>query len=202
MLNLSPLLMQVHPSVPVRTAPEFIAYAKANVGKINMGSGGKGATGHVSRELFQMMSGVKLTHVPYRGETMALTDLLGGQVQVVFATIGSSIPYIKAGKLRALAITTGRSEIVPDVPSLAVFLPGYEASTWNGLCAPKGTPAEIIDRLNKEVNAALAEPKIKARFIEMGSPPIFGSAADFAKIISNDTEKWAKVINFSGAHAE
>jgi tripartite-type tricarboxylate transporter receptor subunit TctC len=198
----SPLLMQVHPGVPARTVPEFIDHAKANPGKINMGSGGNGATGHVAGELFQMMSGVKMLHVPYRGEALALTDLLGGQVQVVFATLGSSIGYIKAGQLRPLAITTAaRSDALPDVPSLAEYLPGYDASSWNGLCAPMNTPAAIIDRLNREINTALADPKIKARFAELGGPPIGGAPAVFGKIIADDTEKWAKVVRASGARA-
>ena len=198
----SPLVMQVHPSVPARTVAELIDYAKASSGKINMGSGGKGATGHVAGELFQMMSGVKMQHVPYRGEALALTDLLGGQVQIVFATVGSSIGYIKTGQVRLLAITTvARSELLPDVPSLAEHLPGYEASSWNGLCAPRNTPAAIIEKLSREINAALADPKIKARFIELGGPPIGGSPADFGKIIADDTEKWAKVIRASGARA-
>jgi len=196
----SPLLMQVNPSVPAGTVPEFIDYAKANPGKINMGSGGNGATGHVSGELFKMMAGVKMVHVPYRGEALALTDLIGGQVQVMFATVGSSIQYIRAGQLRPLAITTAtRSDTLPEAPPLADFLPGYEASSWNGLCAPKNTPAEIIDKLNKQVNTALADPKIKARFADMGAPVIVGSPADFGKIIAADTEKWAKVVKFSGA---
>jgi tripartite-type tricarboxylate transporter receptor subunit TctC len=195
----SPLVMQVHPTVPARTVPEFIAHAKANPGKINMGSGGNGATGHVSGELFKMMSGVKMVHVPYRGEALALTDLLGGQVQVVFATVGSSIGYLRAGQLRPLAITTAaRSDALPDVPSLADFLPGYEASSWNGLCAPRNTPAAIIDKLSREINTALADPKIKARFAELGGPPIGGSPAEFGKVIADDTEKWAKVIKVSG----
>jgi tripartite-type tricarboxylate transporter receptor subunit TctC len=198
----SPLLMQVHPGVSARTVPEFIDHAKANPGKINMGSGGNGATGHVAGELFQMMSGVKMLHVPYRGEALALTDLLGGQVQVVFATLGSSIGYIKAGQLRPLAITTAaRSDALPDVPSLAEYLPGYDASSWNGLCAPMNTPAAIIDRLNREINTALADPKIKARFAELGGPPIGGAPAIFGKIIADDTEKWAKVVRASGARA-
>src|SRR6266446_6103533 len=198
----SPLVMQVHPTVPAKTVPEFIAHAKANPGKINMGSGGNGATGHVSGELFKMMSGVKMVHVPYRGEALALTDLLGGQVQVVFATLGSSIGYIKAGQLRPLAITTAaRSDALPDVPSLAEYLPGYDASSWNGLCAPMNTPAAIIDRLNREINTALADPKIKARFAELGGPPIGGAPAVFGKIIADDTEKWAKVVRASGARA-
>ena len=198
----SPLVMQVHPSVPARTVAEFIDYAKASSGKVNMGSGGNGATGHVAGELFQMMSGVKMLHVPYRGEALALTDLPGGQVQIVFATVGSSIGYIKTGQVRALAITTvARSELLPDLPSLAEYLPGYEASSWNGLCAPRNTPAAIIEKLNHEINAALADPKIKSRFIELGGPPIGGSPADFGKIIADDTEKWAKVIRASGARA-
>jgi tripartite-type tricarboxylate transporter receptor subunit TctC len=199
----SPVVMQVHPSVPVNSVPEFIAYAKANPGKVNMGSGGVGATGHMAGELFQLMSGIKLTHVPYRGEAMALTDLLGGQVQVVFATAGSSIQYIKAGKLRPLAVATAtRVELLPDLPPLADFLPGYEASSWNGLTAPKNTPAEIVERLNREVNTAMADPKIKARIVELGGPPIIASPADFGKIIAEDTAKWARVIQFSGAKAE
>jgi tripartite-type tricarboxylate transporter receptor subunit TctC len=199
----SPVVMQVHPSVPVNSVPEFIAYVKANPGKVNMGSGGVGATGHMAGELFQLMSSLKLTHVPYRGEAMALTDLLGGQVQVVFATVGSSIQYINAGKLRPLAVATAaRIDLLPNVPPLADFLPGYEASSWNGLTAPKNTPTEIIERLNREINTAMADPKIKARIVELGGPPIFGSAAEFGKIIADDTAKWARVIQFSGAKAE
>ena len=149
------------------------------------------------------MSGLKLTHVPYRGEAMALTDLLGGQVQVVFATVGSSIQYIKAGKVRPLAVATAaRIDLLPDLPPLADSLPGYEASSWNGLTAPKSTPAEIVDKLNREINTAMADPKIKARIIELGGPPIIASPADFGKIIAEDTAKWARVIQFSGAKAE
>ena len=199
----SPIVMQVHPSVPVNSVPEFIAYAKANPSQVNMGSGGVGATGHMAGELFQLMSGLKLTHVPYRGEALALTDLLGGQVQVVFATAGSSIQYIKAGKLKALAVATAtRIELLPDLPPIADFLPGYEASSWNGLTAPKSTPAEIVEKLNREVNTATADPKIKARIVDMGGPPIVASPAEFGKIIAEDTAKWAKVIQFSGAKAE
>jgi tripartite-type tricarboxylate transporter receptor subunit TctC len=199
----SPVVMQVHPSVAAKTVPEFIAYAKANPGKINMGSGGTGATGHVSGELFQMMAGIKMTHVPYRGEALALTDLIAGQVHVVFASIGSSIGYIRAGQVRALAVTTAaRVDALPDVPPLADFLPGYEAGTWNGLCAPKNTPAAIIETLNKEINAALADAKIQARFLDLGAPVIGGSAAAFGRIIAEDTEKWAKVIKVSGAKAK
>ncbi len=199
----SPVIMQVHPSVPAKTVPEFIAYAKANPGKINMGSGGVGATGHMAGELFQLMAGIKLTHVPYRGESLALTDLLGGQVQIVFATAGSSIQYIKADKLRPLAVTTTeRIALLPDLPTLKEYLPGYEASSWNGLTAPKNTPPEIIEKLNREINTAMADPKIKSRIVDLGGPPIIGSPADFGKIIAEDTAKWAKVIQFSGAKAE
>jgi tripartite-type tricarboxylate transporter receptor subunit TctC len=199
----SPVIMQVHPSVPAKTVPEFIAYAKANPGKVNMGSGGVGATGHMAGELFQLMAGIKLTHVPYRGESLALTDLLGGQVQVVFATAGSSIQYIKADKLRPLAVTTTeRIALLPDLPTLKEFLPGYEASSWNGLTAPKNTPPEIIEKLNRAINTAMAEPKIKSRIVDLGGPPIIGSPADFGKIIAEDTAKWAKVIQFSVAKAE
>jgi tripartite-type tricarboxylate transporter receptor subunit TctC len=198
----SSLLVNVHPSVPARTIAELIALAKANPGKINMGSGGSGATGHVSGELFAMMAGVKMTHVPYRGESMALADLIGGQVQVVFATVGSAIQYVRAGQVRALAITsTARWDGLPDVPTLADSLPGYEASSWSGLCAPKSTPADIIVRLNKEVNAALADPKVHARLAELGTPAQANSPADFGGIIVADTEKWAKVIKSVGAKA-
>ena len=199
----SPVIMQVHPSVPAKTVPEFIAYAKANPGKVNMGSGGVGATGHMAGELFQLLSGIKLTHVPYRGESLALTDLLGGQVQIVFATAGSSIQYIKADKLRPLAVTTTeRIALLPDLPTLKEYLPGYEASSWNGLTAPKNTPPEIIEKLNREINTAMADPKIKSRIVDLGGPPIIGPPADFGKIIAEDTAKWAKVIQFSGAKAE
>ena len=199
----SPVIMQVHPSVPAKTVPEFIAYAKANPGKVNMGSGGVGATGHMAGELFQLMSGIKLTHVPYRGESLALADLLGGQVQIVFATAGSSIQYIKADKLRPLAVTTTeRIALLPDLPTLKDYLPGYEASSWNGLTAPKNTPPEIIEKLNREINTAMADPKIKSRIVDLGGPPIIGPPADFGKIIAEDTAKWAKVIQFSGAKAE
>ena len=195
----SPLLMMVHPSVPAKTVPEFIAYTKANPDKINMGSGGIGSTGHMSGELFKMMSGVKLLHVPYRGESLAMTDLIGGQAQIVFATTGSSIQYVKSGSVRALAVTTPASiDALPDVPPLAQYLPGYRASGWSGLTAPKNTPPQIITLLNKEVNAALADSRIKQRFIDMGGPPVGGSPADFARFIAEDTERWAKVVKFAG----
>jgi tripartite-type tricarboxylate transporter receptor subunit TctC len=195
----SPLLMLVNPAQPVKTGVEFIAYAKANPGKVNMGSGGVASTGHMSGELFQMLAGVKLQHVPYRGEAMALPDLIGGQVQVMFSTIGSSLQYVKADKLRALAITTAtRSELLPEVPPVGDFVPGYESNSWNGLTAPKDTPASIVELLNKEFNAAMADPKIKEQFIALGGPPIIGPASDFARIIRDDTEKWAKVVAFGG----
>jgi tripartite-type tricarboxylate transporter receptor subunit TctC len=198
----SPLLMMVHPSVPARTVPELIAYAKANPDKINMGSGGNGSTGHMAGELFMMMTGVRMVHVPYRGESIAMTDLLGGQAQIVFATTGSAIAFAKAGTVRTLAVTTPtRLDSLPDVPPLAQFLPGYEATGWSGLCAPKSTPAEIVGLLNKEINAALADPNIRQRLADMGGTAPGGSAADFGKFIADDTEKWARVVKFSGAQA-
>jgi tripartite-type tricarboxylate transporter receptor subunit TctC len=198
----SPLLMMVHPLVPARTVPELIAYAKANPDKINMGSGGNGSTGHMAGELFMMMTGVRMVHVPYRGESIAMTDLLGGQAQIVFATTGSAIAFAKAGTVRTLAVTTPtRLYSLPDVPPLAQFLPGYEATGWSGLCAPKSTPAEIVGLLNKEINAALADPNIRQRLADMGGTAPGGSAADFGKFIADDTEKWARVVKFSGAQA-
>jgi tripartite-type tricarboxylate transporter receptor subunit TctC len=193
----------VNPSVPVKTIPEFIAYARANPGKINMASSGNGSTIHVSGELFKMMAGVDMVHVPYRGGAPALTDLISGQVQVMFDNIPTSIQYIRAEKLRALAVTsTMRSELLPDLPTVGDFLPGYEASAWYGLGVPTGTPAEIIDKLNKETNAILADPKVKARFADLGATLLAGSPADFGKLVADETEKWAKVVQFSGARAE
>jgi tripartite-type tricarboxylate transporter receptor subunit TctC len=190
-----PNVMVVNPSVPAKTVPEFIAYAKANPGKINMASGGNGSPSHVSGELFKMMAGVNMVHVPYRGAGPALTDLLGGQVQVYFAVMGSSVEYISAGKLRALAVTTATpSEALPDIPTMNEFVLGYEASAFYGLGGPKNTPAEIVDRLNKEINAALADPKIKARLADLGGTVLRGSPADFGKLIADETEKWGKVI--------
>jgi tripartite-type tricarboxylate transporter receptor subunit TctC len=196
----SPNVMEVNPSVPAKTVPEFIAYAKANPGKINMASSGNGTVTHVAGELFKMMTGVNMVHVPYRGSTPALTDLLGGQVQVMFENVPSSIEFIRAGKLRPIAVTQAmRSEALPDIPTLGEFLPGYEASSWFGIGAPKGTPAEIIDKLNKEINAGLAHPKIKTKIVELGGTMLPGSPADFGKLIAEETEKWAKVVKFSGA---
>jgi tripartite-type tricarboxylate transporter receptor subunit TctC len=198
-----PLIMEVHPSVPVKTVAEFIAYAKARPGKINMGSGGIGTTLHVSGELFKMMTGIDMLHVPYRGAGPMLTDLLGGQVQVGFDPMPSSIGYVKAGQLRPLAVTTAtRSEALPELPTVGDFVPGYEASTWYGVGAPKTTPAEIIERLNKEINAGLADPKLKARLTDLGGMMLTGSAAEFGAFIVEETDKWAKVVKFSGAKAE
>ena len=192
--------MLVNPSVPAKTVPEFIAYAKANPGKINMASPGTGTGPHIAGELFKMMTGVDMVHVPYRGAAPALTDLLGGQVQVMFSGPVGLLEYIQAGKLRALAVTTAtRADALPDVPTVGDFVPGYEASGWFGIGAPKNTPAEIIDTLNQEINAALADPKIKARLVELGVTVLPGSPADFGKLIAEETEKWAKVVKFSGA---
>jgi tripartite-type tricarboxylate transporter receptor subunit TctC len=198
-----PHVMVVHPSFPAKTVPEFIAYAKANAGKINMASAGNGSTPHVAGELFKMMAGVNLIHVPYRSAGPALTDLLGGQVQVMFDNMASSIEHIRAGKLRPLAVTTTmRSETLPDVSTVSEFVPGYEVSNWFGVGAPKATPAEIIDRLNKEINAGLADPKMKARLADFGGTPLVGSPADFGKLILDETEKWAKVIKSAGIKPE
>jgi tripartite-type tricarboxylate transporter receptor subunit TctC len=195
-----PNVVVVNPSVPAKTVPELIANAKAHPGKINMGSSGNGSTIHISGELFKMMAGVDMIHVPYRGSGPALTDLLGGQVQVMFATMPSSIEYIRAGRLRALAVTTAtRSEALPDVPTVGDFVPGYEASAAYGVGAPKNTPAEIVDRLNREINAGLADPKMKARLADLGGEVLAGSPADFGKLVAEETEKWAKVVKFSGA---
>ena len=195
-----PQVMTVNPSVPARTVPEFIAYAKANPGKVNMASGGVGDPGHVAGELFKMMAGVDLTHVPYRGAAPAVTDLLGGQVQVMFNAIPTSIEYIKVGKLRALGVTTAmRSEVLPDIPTISDFVPGYEASGSYGIGVPKGTPVDIVDRLNKETNAGLADSKLRARLADLGAIVLPGSPADFGKLIADETEKWRKVIKFSGA---
>jgi len=199
----SVLVLQVHPSVPAKTLPEFIAYAKANPGKINMGSGGKGSTGAMCGELFQMLAGVKFQHVPYRGESLAMADLIGGQVQLVVATVGSSIQYIKAGQVRALAVTSAaRTDALPELPPIGDTLPGYEATSWSGLMAPKSTPAEIVDKLNRDVNASLADPKVIERFIAIGGPPTPDTPAAFGRIIAADTEKWANVVKATGTKAD
>ena len=196
-------IMVVNPSFPAKTVPEFIAYAKANPGKINFASGGNGTPPHVVGELFKMMTGVSLVHVPYRGGAPAVTDLLGGQVQVMFASPSISLEHIRASKLRALAVTTAtRSAALPDVPTVGDFLSGFEASVWLGVGAPKNTSAEIIGKLNKEINAGLADPKIRARLADMGSTPLVLSPADFGKLIADDTEKWGKVIRAAGIKAD
>jgi tripartite-type tricarboxylate transporter receptor subunit TctC len=198
-----PLVMQVNPSVPVKTVPEFIAYAKANPAKLNMASAGNGTPQHVSGELFKMMAGVNMTHVPYRGSAPALTDLLGGQVQIVFDTTLASIEYIRAGRLRPLAVTTAtRLEALPEIPTVNDFLPGYEASGWYGVGAPKNTPTEIIDKLNKEINAALANPKMKAQLADLGGIVLALSPAEFGKLIADETEKWGKVIRAANIKPE
>ena len=197
------LVMVVHSSAPAKSVPEFIAYAKANPGKIAMASAGNGTIQHVTGELFKMMAGIDLLHVPYRGAPPALTDLIGGRVQVMFDVLPSSIEYIKASKLRALAVTAAaRSEVLPEIPTVGEFVPGYEASGWIGVGAPKATPAEIVDKLNKEINVALADPKIGARIADLGSPVFASSPAEFANFIGAETEKWAKVIQFAGIKPE
>jgi tripartite-type tricarboxylate transporter receptor subunit TctC len=201
-ISREPNVVLVNPSVPTRTVPEFIAYAKANPGRLNMASAGNGTTSHLAGELFKMMTGVNMVHVPYRGGT-ALTDLLAGQVQVFFPPMVVPIAQIKAGKLRALAVTTAtRSEALLDIPTVGEFVPGYEASVWFGLGAPNGTPAEIIDKLNQETNAALADPKIKGRLAESGGKALAGSPADFGKLIADETEKWGNVIRALNIKAE
>jgi tripartite-type tricarboxylate transporter receptor subunit TctC len=195
--------MEVTVSLPAKTVAEFIAYAKANPGKVILASSGSGTSVHLSGELFKSMTGVDLTHVPYKGAGPALVDLIGGQTHVMFDNLPSSIEYIKAGKLRALGVTTQkRSAALPDVPTVADTVPGYEASAWFGMAAPKGTPAEAINRLNREINDALADPKIKARLAELGGDSIAGSPADFWKLHTMETEKWAKVVKSSGAKVE
>jgi len=202
-INRFPNVMEVNPLVPAKTVPEFIAYAKANPGKLNMASSGAGSTIHVSGELFKMMTGINMVHVPYRGGAPALTDMIAGQVQVMFDNIPTSLEFIRAGKLRPLAITsTARSELLPDIPTVADFVPGYEASAWYGIGVPKRTPTEIIDKLNTAINAILADPAVKKRFAEMGATLLPGSPAQFTKFIADETEKWGKVVKFSGAKPE
>jgi tripartite-type tricarboxylate transporter receptor subunit TctC len=194
-----PFLLEVNPSLPVNSVPELIANAKANPGKINMASAGIGAGNHIFGELFKMMAGVSMVHVPYRGSGPALVDLLSGQMQIMFNPMSTSIGYVRAGKLRALAVTTAtRLPVLPDIPAVAEFVPGYEGSFWTGIGAPTNTPAEIIDKLNSEINAALADPKMKARFAEWGDSALPGSPAEFGKLIAEETKKWAKVIKFAG----
>jgi tripartite-type tricarboxylate transporter receptor subunit TctC len=192
------LVMEISPSFPAKTVPEFIAYAKANPSQIKMASAGNGSMPHMAGELFMMMTGVKLIHVPYRGSSQAITDLLGGKVQVMFDLMSSSIEHIRAGKLRALAVTTAtRSEVLPDIPTVGEFVTGYEANTWGGIGAPKNTPVEIIDKLNREVNAALADPVMKMRLADFGSLPAPRTPTEFSKFIADETEKWGKVVRFA-----
>jgi tripartite-type tricarboxylate transporter receptor subunit TctC len=198
-----PNVMVVHPSFPAKTVLEFIEYAKANVGKVNMASGGNGTSEHVSGELFKMMAGINMVHVPYRGGGLAVSDLLGAQVQVLFGNILTSIEHVRSGKLRALAVTTAtRSDVLPDIPTVGEFVPSYEASNWWGVAAPKNTPVAIINTLNGAINAGLVDPQMRARLIDLGGTPLAGSPADFQKLIVDETEKWAKVVRFSGAKPE
>jgi tripartite-type tricarboxylate transporter receptor subunit TctC len=197
-----PNVLEVHPSLPVKTVPEFIAYAKANPGKLNFASGGIGATQHMSAELFKFMTGVDMKHVPYRGSAPALIDLLSGQVQVMFDLLPSSIGYIRSGKLRALAVTTAqKSEALPELPPIGEFVPGYEASTWNGVVAPKGTPPDLIGKLNGAINAALSDATVKARLADLGATALIESPAEFGKFVADEIGKWAKVIKFAGIKA-
>jgi tripartite-type tricarboxylate transporter receptor subunit TctC len=198
-----PNVVVVNPQVPVKTIPELIAYAKANPGKLNMASSGNGSTIHMSGELFKMLTGINMVHVPYRGGAPALTDMISGQVQVMFDNIPTCAEHVKSGKLRGLAVTsTTRSDVLPDLPTVADFLPGYEASAWYGIVAPKNTPAEIIDTLNRATNAVLADAAAKKRFAELGAILLPGSAADFGKLLADETEKWGKVVKFSGARVD
>jgi tripartite-type tricarboxylate transporter receptor subunit TctC len=199
----TPFVIVVDPSVPAKTVPEFIAHAKANPGRINMASAGIGSGPHVAGELLKMMAGIDMVHVPYRGDAAALTDLIGGQVQVYFSTLSGSIEYIRAGKLRALAVTSAtRSDALPNIPTVDESLPGFEASFWAGVGAPKNTPSEVVEKLNQEINAGLADLTLKARFADLGATVIPGSPAAFGKLIAEETEKWAKVVKFSGAKTE
>jgi len=199
----APFVMEVNPSVPAKTVPEFIEYTKANPGRINMASSGIGTGAHLSGELFNMMTGINMVHVPYRGGAPALADLIAGQVQVQFASTPETIEYIRAGKLRALAVTSAtRSDTLPEIPSVGEFVPGYETSAWWGVGVPKNTPEAIIGRLNKEINAALADPRMKARLVDLGGMVLVGSPADFGKLIADETEKWAKVIHAANIKPE
>jgi len=198
-----PNVMEVNPSVPAKTVPEFIAYAKANPGKINMASSGNGSTIHMSGELFKMMTGINMVHIPYRGGAPALTDMLGGQVQVMFDNVPTSLEHIRSGALRPLAVTTAtRLELLPDVPTVAEFVPGYESSAWYGIGVPRNTPSEIIDLLNRVVNAGLADPNLKTRFTDLSAVVLPGSPADFGKLLVDETEKWGKVVKFAGVKAD
>jgi tripartite-type tricarboxylate transporter receptor subunit TctC len=198
-----PLIMEVNPSFPAKTIPEFIAYAKANPGKINMASAGIGNTTHVAGELFMMLTGTKFTHVPYRGGAPAVTDLISGQVQLYFDGVSGSLDHVRSGRTRALGVTTAeRADVLPDVPSIAEFVPGYEAGGWYGIGVPKNVPAEVVDKLNREINASLADPKLKARLAEIGYATTGSSPAEFGNMIAREVEKWAKVIKFAGIKPE
>jgi tripartite-type tricarboxylate transporter receptor subunit TctC len=198
-----PNIVLVNPSVPAKTVPELIAYARTNPGKVNFASAGNGTSPHMAGELFKMMTGVDMVHVPYRGEAPALTDLLGGQVQVMFATATASIEHIRAGTVRALAVSTAtRFDALPDLPTVGTFVPGYEASAFFGVGAPRNTPAEIVAKLNKEINAGLANPRVRERLANLGGTVLAGSPADFGKLIAEDTEKWGKVVRFAGIKPE
>jgi tripartite-type tricarboxylate transporter receptor subunit TctC len=202
-ISREPLGMEVHPSFPAKTVAEFIAYAKTNPGKISYGSAGIGSSLHMAGELFKLMAGVELVHVPYRGSPPALTDLLGGQLQLMFSPLPPSLDYVRSGRLRALAVTTAaRSQTLPDVPVIADVVPGYEASAWYGIGAPRSTPAEIVDRINAEINAGLADAKLSARLTELGSVPFAGSHSDFGKFLAAETDKWRKVIRAANIKAE
>ena len=197
-----PHIVEVSPAFPVKSVPELIAHAKANPGKINFASGGNGSGAHVAGELFKMMTGVNMIHVPYRGEANAVPDLIGGRIQVIFPILSGAIANVRSGQVRALAVTTAaRSPALPDLPTVADIVPGYEVSSWQGIAAPKGTPGEIVERVNKEVNAAFADAKIKERIVSLGGTPLAGSPADFARLVADETEKWSKVVKFSGAKA-
>jgi tripartite-type tricarboxylate transporter receptor subunit TctC len=198
-----PNVVEVNPSVPVKDLPELIAYAKANPGKLSFASAGVGTASHLAGEMFNAMAGVNIQHVPYHGDGPAMVDLIGGQVQIGFATMTASIAHIRVGRLRPLAVTTlQRSDVLPDIPTVSDFVPGYEASSWFGIAAPRGTPEDIVETLNRETNAGLADPKIKARLADMGGTPLTGSASDFRKLIADETEKWGKVIRAAGIKAE
>jgi tripartite-type tricarboxylate transporter receptor subunit TctC len=198
-----PMVILLNPSVPATTVPEFIGYAKANPGKVNMASAGNGSAPHMAGELFKMTAGVDLVHIPYRGQGPALTDLLGGDVQVLFATAPGTTDYIRTGKLRALAVTSAaRAEVLPELPTVADFVPGYEASQWYGLAAPRNTPAEIVGRLNREIDAAIADPAMKARLAALGGEPLPGTPAEFGRLIADETDKWAKVVRAAGIKPE
>jgi tripartite-type tricarboxylate transporter receptor subunit TctC len=202
-ISYEPNIMVLNPSVPAKTIPEFIAYAKANPGKINFGSAGIGSSQHMSGELFKMMAGIDMTHVPFRGTAPALQNLLGGQIQLMYASMPATLEHVRSGRLVALGVTTPkRSDVLPDVPSISEFLPGFDAEVYYGICAPKDTPAEIVATLNKEINAAFADPQFKAHLVELGSAVLPGSPADFGKFLANETEKWAKVVKFANIKAE